>query len=75
MRERALVTSSPVPRRVVARRLWRDHAVRTVPGAYFAYPDPETGENPGERYIRVALVHDLDDAEEGLTRIAECLGA
>jgi aspartate/methionine/tyrosine aminotransferase len=58
----------------VARDLWRDRAVRTVPGAYFAYPDPATGENPGKPYIRVALVHDLADAEEGLTRIAECLG-
>lgn len=56
------------------RELWRDHAVRTIPGAYFAYPDPETGENPGKPYIRVALVHDLEDAEDGLTRIANYLG-
>ncbi len=55
--------------------LWRDHALKTIPGAYFAYPDPETGENPGKPYIRIALVHDLDDAEEGLTRIAKYLGA
>ncbi len=59
----------------VARDLWRDYAVKTIPGAYFSYPDPETGKNPGRSYIRVALVHDLQDAEEGLTRIAECLGA
>jgi N-succinyldiaminopimelate aminotransferase len=58
-----------------ARDLWRDLAVKTIPGAYFSYPDPATGENPGKSYIRVALVHDLDDAEEGLTRIAEYLGA
>jgi aspartate/methionine/tyrosine aminotransferase len=55
--------------------LWRDHAVRTVPGAYFAHPDPETGENPGQPYIRLALVHDTDDAEEGLTRIAHYLAS
>ena len=55
--------------------LWRDHAVRTVPGAYFAHPDPETGENPGKPYIRLALVHDTDDAEEGLTRIAHYLAS
>ena len=53
--------------------LWRDYAVKTVPGAFFAYPDPVTGENPGKPYIRVALVHDTDDAEEGLTRIARYL--
>ena len=53
--------------------LWRDYAVKTIPGAFFAYPDPVTGENPGKPYIRVALVHDTDDAEEGLTRIARYL--
>jgi N-succinyldiaminopimelate aminotransferase len=54
--------------------LWRDHAVRTIPGAYYTRTDPRTGENPGKSYIRVALVHDLDTAEEGLRRIAGYLG-
>ena len=58
-----------------ALELWRDYAVKTIPGAYFSYPDAATGENPGKPYIRVALVHDLDDAEEGLTRIARYLSA
>ena len=53
--------------------LWRNHAVKTIPGAFFAFPDLRTGENPGKSYIRVALVHDTDDAEEGLTRIAQYL--
>lgn len=57
-----------------ARTLWRDHALKTIPGGYFAYPDPMTGDNPGKPYIRVALIHDLADAEEGLTRIADYLG-
>ena len=57
-----------------ALELWRDHAVRTIPGAYYTQTDPKTGENPGKPYIRVALVHDLDTAEEGLRRIAEYLG-
>ncbi len=56
------------------RDLWRDYAVKTIPGAYFAYPDPMTGENPGSRYIRIALVHEGDDAEKGLMRIADYLG-
>jgi len=54
--------------------LWRDHAVRTIPGAYYTQTNPDTGENPGKSYIRVALVHDLETAEEGLRRIAEYLG-
>lgn len=57
-----------------ARDLWRDHAVRTIPGAYYAQTDPATGENACRQYLRVALVHDLDTAEEGLRRIAEYLG-
>ena len=58
----------------VARDLWQNHAVRTIPGAYYAQTDPVTGENPCKRYLRVALVHELDTAEEGLRRIADCLG-
>ena len=56
-----------------ARELWARHAVKTVPGAYLAYPDPATGENPGAPYIRVALVHDAARTEEGLARIARYL--
>jgi len=56
-----------------ARAAWRHGAVKVMPGGYMSRPDPATGENPGDRYIRVALVHDLDTAEAGLSRLAEAL--
>jgi N-succinyldiaminopimelate aminotransferase len=37
--------------------LWREAAIRTVPGRYMARPNA-SGKNPGDAYIRVALVHD-----------------
>ncbi len=55
------------------RAAWRHGAVRVMPGGYMSRPDPATGDNPGDRYIRVALVHDLDTAEAGLSRLAEAL--
>ncbi len=55
-------------------RLWREAAVRTMPGSYMARDDYVTGVNPGLQYLRIALVHDPDTAEDGLTRIAEVLG-
>ena len=56
-----------------ALRLWREAGVRVMPGGYMARPDFRTGENPGDRYIRVALVHELDFAEDALTRMAKVL--
>lgn len=56
-----------------ARAAWRLGAVRVMPGSYMSRPDPATGENPGDRYIRVALVHDLETAEAGLIRLADAL--
>jgi len=39
-----------------ARRLWRDAALRVMPGRYLAVKD--RGANPGAGYLRVALVHE-----------------
>ncbi len=55
------------------RAAWQHGAVKVMPGGYMSRPDPATGENPGDRYIRVALVHDLKTAEAGLSRLAEAL--
>jgi N-succinyldiaminopimelate aminotransferase len=55
------------------RRLWREAAVRVIPGGYMAQKDPVTGLNPGDPYIRIALVHDRNFAEEALSRIANVL--
>jgi len=54
-------------------KAWRHGAVRVMPGGYMSRKDPATGENPGDRYIRVALVHDAGTAEAGLTRLAAAL--
>lgn len=56
-----------------ARRAWRDGGVKVMPGRYMSRADPATGENPGDRYIRVALVHDAATAEAGLARLADSL--
>src|SRR6185295_20260897 len=43
-----------------AKALWEQAAIRVLPGGYMARPDA-SGFNPGQRYIRVALV--LEPAE------------
>ena len=55
-----------------ARRLWREGAVRVIPGAYLARTD-SAGRNPGSRYIRCALVHDLETTAMALERLANIL--
>jgi aspartate/methionine/tyrosine aminotransferase len=55
-----------------ARRLWTDAALKVLPGAYLGCPD-ERGDNPGDRAIRVAMVHDLETTDIALRRIAETL--
>ncbi|CAA7614439.1 aminotransferase class I/II-fold pyridoxal phosphate-dependent enzyme [Magnetospirillum sp. SS-4] len=54
-------------------RLWREANIRVLPGAYLAAEDSEDG-NPGGRFIRVALVHDLATTEIALRRIVAVLG-
>jgi aspartate/methionine/tyrosine aminotransferase len=53
-------------------RLWRDAAIRVLPGAYLGRPGAD-GRNPGDRFIRVALVHDDDILRPTLARMAELL--
>jgi N-succinyldiaminopimelate aminotransferase len=52
-------------------RLWREAAIRTLPGAYLARD--RGGANPGRRYIRVALVHDDATVAAGLERLGQVL--
>ena len=54
-----------------ALRLWRDAAIRVLPGGYTARA-ANPGGNPGSRYIRLAIVHDeqiLEDAFERIRRV------
>jgi len=55
-----------------AQKLWREAAIRVLPGAYLAGTGAD-GVNPGQRYIRVALVHDLQTTEAALSRLAALL--
>jgi N-succinyldiaminopimelate aminotransferase len=52
--------------------LWQNVGVKVVPGSYLAQPD-EHDYNPGEHYIRVALVHPPAVIREALTRIVTAL--
>ena len=53
-------------------KLWTEAAIRVLPGAYLAV-GAEGQENPGQRYIRVALVHDENTTAAALGRLAEVL--
>ncbi|MGQ0675693.1 MAG: aminotransferase class I/II-fold pyridoxal phosphate-dependent enzyme [Rhodospirillales bacterium] len=55
-----------------ARRLWQEAAVRVLPGAYMTRDNPSGG-NDGQRYIRVALVGDLESTEAALARMTRVL--
>ncbi|HEX4891948.1 MAG TPA: aminotransferase class I/II-fold pyridoxal phosphate-dependent enzyme [Hyphomicrobiaceae bacterium] len=48
--------------------LWKRVGVRVVPGAYLAQPNRD-GSNPGEPYVRVALVHPAATIREALERV------
>ena len=57
----------------LTRRLWRDFALRVLPGAYLTQPDTD-GSNAGNAFIRIALVHDSETTVAGLSRLAAALG-
>ena len=57
-----------------ALRLWRERGVRVLPGAYLGR-ETAAGPNPGDDYIRVALVADEAEVARGLTAIRETFHA
>ena len=50
------------------RRLMAEQAVRAMPGSFMA--ETTDGMNPGDGYVRLALVHDHERTEESLARVA-----
>ncbi len=52
-------------------KLWRETGVKVLPGGYLA--QDTDGENPGNKYIRVALVAPKDETMRGLELIRDCL--
>ena len=54
-----------------ALKLWRETGVRVLPGAYLGRD--AGGGNPGQGYIRVALVAPKEETQRGLTLLRDCL--
>ncbi len=54
-----------------ALKLWRETGIRALPGAYLARE--AGGLNPGEKYLRVALVAPKEQTEAALIRLRQCL--
>ena len=52
--------------------LWREAGLRVLPGGYMARPDSD-GVNPGDPYIRIALVYGPELTEAALNRLTEVL--
>ncbi len=57
----------------VVLRLWREAGLRVVPGSYLAREQAD-GCNPGQGYIRVAMVQDKETTAEALHRLVAVLG-
>ena len=55
------------------RKLWTEAALKVVPGAFMTRQAPGSAA-AGDRYIRLALVHDLDSTVAALNRLTETLG-
>jgi N-succinyldiaminopimelate aminotransferase len=53
-------------------KLWREGAVKTVPGCYLASADAD-GYNPGAAFLRLALVHDDATVADALERVVRIL--
>lgn len=54
-----------------ALKIWRETGVRVLPGAYLSR-DTDRG-NPGKGYIRVAMVVEEQELQDGLTRLRDCI--
>ena len=57
---------------VAARRLWQEEGIKVLPGAYLTNPTAD-GTNIGAPYIRLALVAPLEQTEDALMRLRDCL--
>src|SRR3954468_20929420 len=57
-----------------ASKLWKEAGLRVVPGSYAARLQTD-GSNPGDGYIRVAMVQDRATTAEALHRMVKVLGA
>jgi len=60
---------TPISDTVFAQALYRDYNVKVLPGSYLART--ARGVNPGENFIRLALVADVNETIEAAKRIAK----
>ena len=60
---------TPISDTAFAQALYRDYNVAVLPGSYLARP--AQGINPGENFVRLALVAKLDETIEAAQRIAK----
>ncbi|MEM9012734.1 MAG: aminotransferase class I/II-fold pyridoxal phosphate-dependent enzyme [Pseudomonadota bacterium] len=58
-----------------AKTLWREAGVRALPGAYLSRPTPAElgGGDPGQGYLRLALVAPADEVRQGLAAVREIM--
>ncbi|MEX0306175.1 MAG: aminotransferase class I/II-fold pyridoxal phosphate-dependent enzyme [Ruegeria sp.] len=54
-----------------ALKLWQQTGARVLPGAYLSQGDP--GQNPGEQFIRVAMVAPKTEMKRGLIKLRDCI--
>jgi N-succinyldiaminopimelate aminotransferase len=57
----------------VTLKLWKEAGLRVLPGNYAARPQAD-GSNPGDGYIRIAMVQDREVTAEALHRLVAVLG-
>lgn len=53
------------------KQLWTETGVKVLPGAYLGRES--RGQNPGEKYIRVAMVAPMAELQPGLTTLKDCI--
>ena len=56
---------------IATRHLWENHGVKVMPGRFMA--NSNNNYNPGENYLRIALVNDENITENGLNKISKGL--
>jgi len=64
---------TPAPDTTFAQALYRDYNVAVLPGSYLART--AQGVNPGENFVRLALVANIDETVEAAQRIAKFISS
>jgi N-succinyldiaminopimelate aminotransferase len=67
-----LWAQTPIDDELFTRQLYREQHVKVLPGQYLARTVAQ--HNPGQHYVRMALVHPLEDCIEASHRIVSMLG-